>query len=44
MTFIKEDGKGFGAAHAADTAFMNRLEFGEMMKEFTMKRLSGCQG
>jgi len=31
MTFIKEDGKGFVAAHAADTALMDWPEFGDMM-------------
>ncbi len=31
MSFIKEDGKGFVAAHTADTAFMDWPEFGEML-------------
>jgi type 1 glutamine amidotransferase len=31
MAFIKEDGKGFVAAHAADTAFMDWPEFGDML-------------
>ena len=31
LSFVKEDGKGFVAAHTADTAFMNWPEFGEMM-------------
>ena len=31
MSFIKEDGKGFVAAHTADTAFFSWPEFGEML-------------
>jgi type 1 glutamine amidotransferase len=31
MSFIKEDGKGFVAAHTATTAFMSWPEFGEML-------------
>jgi uncharacterized protein len=31
MSFIKEDGKGFVAAHSAATAFMSWPEFGEML-------------
>ena len=31
MSFIKEDGKGFVAAHTASTAFMSWPEFGEML-------------
>lgn len=31
MSFVKDDGKGFLAAHAADTAFMSRPEFAKMM-------------
>ncbi len=31
LSFVKEDGKGFVAAHTADTAFMEWPEFGEML-------------
>jgi uncharacterized protein len=31
MSFIKEDGKGFVAAHTASTAFMSWPEFGDML-------------
>jgi uncharacterized protein len=31
MSFIKEDGKGFVAAHTASTAFMSWPEYGEML-------------
>lgn len=31
LSFVKDDGKGFVAAHTADTAFMEWPEFGEML-------------
>jgi type 1 glutamine amidotransferase len=31
LAFVKDDGKGFVAAHTADTAFMEWPEFGEML-------------
>ncbi len=31
LSFVKDDGKGFVAAHAADTAFMEWPEFGDMI-------------
>lgn len=31
LSFVKEDGKGFVAAHTADTAFFSWAEFGEML-------------
>ncbi|HLJ48119.1 MAG TPA: ThuA domain-containing protein [Bryobacteraceae bacterium] len=31
LSFVKNDGKGFVAAHTADTAFMEWPEFGEML-------------
>ncbi len=31
MSFIRDDGKGFVAAHTADTAFVSRPEFAKMM-------------
>jgi len=31
LSFVKDDGKGFVAAHTADTAFLSWPEFGEML-------------
>ena len=31
LSFVRDDGKGFIAAHAADTAFMSRPEFAKLM-------------